>query len=52
MVEVNPSALDGPDVVNSDPYAGGWVLQMRIEDPRELDDLIGEEEYAELTPEV
>ena len=52
VVEVNTEALDNPDVVNSDPYIGGWLLKVRLEDTSELDDLISEEEYAELTTEV
>jgi glycine cleavage system H protein len=52
VLEVNAEALENPDLVNSDPYAGGWLLRVRIEDPRELEDLIGEEEYAEMTTEV
>jgi glycine cleavage system H protein len=52
VIEVNPEALEGPDLVNSDPYGGGWLLRVRIDDPAELEDLIGEEEYAELTTEV
>ena len=52
VVEVNAEALDNPDIVNSEPYASGWLLRVRIEDPSELEDLISEEEYAELTTEV
>jgi glycine cleavage system H protein len=52
VVEVNPEALENPDLINTDPYATGWLLRVRIEDPRELDELINEEEYAELTTEV
>jgi glycine cleavage system H protein len=52
VVEVNAEALDTPEAVNSDPYGGGWLIRVRIEDPNELEDLIGEEEYAELTTEV
>lgn len=52
VVEVNAEALDNPDLVNSDPYSAGWLLRVRMDDPKELDDLIGEEEYAELTTEV
>ena len=52
VVEVNPEALESPDLINSDPYGAGWLLRVRIEDPRELDELINEEEYAELTTEV
>ena len=52
VIEVNPEALENPDVLNSDPYGSGWLLRVRIEDKSELDDLISEEEYAELTTEV
>jgi glycine cleavage system H protein len=52
VIEVNAEALDNPDLVNSEPYAAGWLLRVRIEDPSELDDLINEEEYADLTTEV
>jgi glycine cleavage system H protein len=52
VVEVNAEAIENPDIVNTEPYATGWLLRVRIEDPSELDDLISEEEYAELTTEV
>ncbi|MGH7762969.1 MAG: glycine cleavage system protein H, partial [Candidatus Dormibacteraceae bacterium] len=46
VVEVNAEAIENPDLINSDPYAGGWLLRIRIENPGELDELISEEEYA------
>ena len=52
VLEVNPEALENPDLLNSDPYGSGWLLRVRIEDKSELEDLISEEEYAELTTEV
>ena len=52
VVEVNPEVLDNPDLVNSEPYGSGWLVKVRLEDRGELDDLISEEEYAELTTEV
>ncbi|HVD48090.1 MAG TPA: glycine cleavage system protein GcvH [Candidatus Limnocylindria bacterium] len=52
VVDVNAEAIENPDIVNSEPYATGWLLRVRIEDPSELEDLISEEEYAELTTEV
>ena len=52
VVEVNPEVLENPDLVNSDPYGGGWLVRVRLDDRAELDDLINEEEYAELTTEV
>src|ERR1700716_3766063 len=52
VIEVNAEAIENPDIVNTEPYATGWLLRVRIEDPSELDELINEEEYAELTTEV
>jgi glycine cleavage system H protein len=52
VLEVNAEALENPDLVNSDPYATGWLLRIRVENPGELEDLMGEEEYAEMTTEV
>src|SRR3977135_2906024 len=52
VIEVNSEALENPDIVNTEPYATGWLLRVRIEDPSELDELINEEEYAELTTDV
>jgi len=52
VVDVNAEALDNPELINSDPYGSGWLIRVRIEDKHELENLIGEEEYAELTTEV
>jgi glycine cleavage system H protein len=52
VLEINAEALANPDLVNSDPYSDGWLLRIRIEDPSELEELISEEEYVELTTEV
>jgi glycine cleavage system H protein len=52
VIDVNSEALENPDIVNTEPYATGWLLRVRIEDPSELEELISEDEYAELTTEV
>ena len=52
VVEVNPEVLENPDVVNADPYGAGWLVKVHIDDRGELEDLINEEDYAELTTEV
>jgi glycine cleavage system H protein len=52
VTEVNADVLENPDLVNSDPFASGWLLRVRMDNPGEVDDLISEEEYAELTTEV
>ena|SRR6266581_872993 len=52
VVDVNPDVLENPDLVNAEPYGSGWLVKVRLEDRGELDDLISEEEYADLTTEV
>ncbi|HET7467970.1 MAG TPA: glycine cleavage system protein GcvH [Candidatus Dormibacteraeota bacterium] len=52
VVEVNSEVLETPDLVNAEPYGSGWLVRVRIDDRAELEDLISEEEYAELTTEV
>jgi glycine cleavage system H protein len=52
VIEVNPEALENPDLINSEPYGAGWLLRVRLDDPKDLEELISEEEYAELTTEV
>jgi glycine cleavage system H protein len=52
VLEVNAEVLQNPDIVNSEPYSSGWLLRVHIEDPTELEELINEEEYADLTTEV
>ncbi|MBN1807609.1 MAG: glycine cleavage system protein GcvH [Planctomycetes bacterium] len=45
VTKVNMELADDPVVVNAEPYDGGWLFKVRIEDPTELDNLMGAEEY-------
>lgn len=41
-------ALDGaPELVNSDPYGDGWMIEIELADPAQLDDLLDAAGYAE-----
>jgi glycine cleavage system H protein len=44
--------LETPDLINAEPYDAGWLLRVRLDNPAELDDLMSEEEYTELTTEI
>lgn len=46
VIEVNMGALDATEVINEDPYGGGWMVRVRLQNPSELDALMGAEEYA------
>lgn len=48
VIAVNDDLADSPELVNTDPYGDGWLFQLQIDDPLELDDLLSAEEYAQL----
>jgi glycine cleavage system H protein len=38
-----------PEVVNDDPYGDGWMIEIEIETPDEIEDLMKADAYAEVT---
>ncbi|HUG44495.1 MAG TPA: glycine cleavage system protein GcvH [Acidobacteriota bacterium] len=51
VAAVNEALEDTPELVNSDPYGEGWMIQIRIEDGAELDDLVSPEDYQQFLEE-
>lgn len=47
VVEVNEKLRDEPELVNKDPYGGGWIVAVKMDDPKELEQLLKPQEYAE-----
>lgn len=47
VVAVNENLHDQPELVNEDPYDGGWMLEVELSNPDELDDLLSAEEYGD-----
>jgi len=47
IIEVNVALEDNPDLINRSPEGDGWICKMSIEGPRELDILMGSDEYEE-----
>lgn len=45
VVAINEELEDSPELVNSDPYASGWLFQVKSSDSSEYDDLLGAQEY-------
>ncbi len=46
IVAVNGAIDDEPDLVNREPYAGGWLFKIQISDMGELDSLLDAAGYA------
>jgi glycine cleavage system H protein len=47
IVEINPELEDAPELVNSDPYSGGWMLKIKVADPAEFNALMDKDAYLE-----
>lgn len=47
VVEVNSSAVDGPEVINASPYDDAWLVKVKVSDPSQLDSLMDPEAYNE-----
>ena len=45
---VNTALVDTPELVNSDPYGLGWILEVTLSDPAELDALMDAAAYRAL----
>jgi len=51
IAEINEELLDAPELVNEEPYEGGWMVRVELDDPGEFDDLMDAEAYAEFVDE-
>lgn len=45
VVAANADLADHPDLVNKQPYAGGWFFQVKMTDPSELNELLAPDAY-------
>ena len=48
VVDVNPVLASKPETVNTDPHGTGWLFDVELSNPGEVDALLTNEQYAEL----
>ena len=48
VVKVNPALEDTPELVNSEPFEGGWMIRIKLSDAAQLDDLMSADTYSAL----
>ncbi len=51
VIEVNGPLVDGPETINEDPYEEGWMIQVELADPKEIEGLLSAPDYAKLVEE-
>ena len=48
VVAVNEALTGAPELINSDPYAEGWIIRLRLTDPSEAELLKDADAYRAL----
>jgi glycine cleavage system H protein len=49
IVNRNDTLADAPELINTDPYGAGWLVEIEAADGADLDGLLGPAAYRELT---
>ncbi|GAB6071102.1 glycine cleavage system protein GcvH [Thiomicrorhabdus hydrogeniphila] len=48
IIEINEELEDNPELINEEPYDGGWLFKIAVHDASELEDLLSDNEYQQL----
>jgi glycine cleavage system H protein len=51
VADTNIALEESPDLVNSDPYGKGWIFQIELSNPAEIDNLMDSIKYREFISE-
>jgi len=51
IVNMNEALADTPEIINQDPYGQAWMVEVELDDPSELDELLDSEAYKKLIEE-
>ncbi len=47
VTSINEQLNTNPEIVNSDPYGDGWLFELELSDPSQIDDLLDAYECSE-----
>lgn len=47
VVDLNSELDANPNLVNQDPYGDGWMIRLRLQNPEDLGQLLGAEDYKQ-----
>lgn len=51
VVAVNDAVTESPELINSDPYGEGWLIELRLDDASSVESLLEAEAYQALIKE-
>src|SRR5690606_3507329 len=52
IAEVNQALEDRPELINQEPYGGGWIVVIELDDASQVDALLTVDKYKELIGEA
>ena len=52
VVEVNQTLEDMVEQINTDPYGAGWMIKIRTENQKELEQLLSSQDYEDLVADL
>jgi glycine cleavage system H protein len=47
VIQINKALDDTPELINNEPYGTGWILEIKMKDPSELEQLLSSSAYEE-----
>ncbi len=48
VIAVNEAVVKDPSLINKDPYGGGWLFKIKIENQAEVEKLLSPAQYREI----
>ena len=45
VLEINAALAKNPETINKDPYGDGWLIKLKLADPKELPSLMSAADY-------
>jgi len=48
ILEFNPAIEQTPDIINKEPYDGGWIVKIKLTNPAEVEEMMNAEAYKGL----
>ena len=52
LPEVGEAVKESAEQINNDPYGDGWIIKLRMEDQRDLAQLLSPKDYADVLSNV
>ena len=47
VTEVNAALADHPEILNQDPHGAGWIIKIKLTDPKAVDALLRARDYED-----